>query len=137
VFFAVFSNVCQVRAALRAAFNNADRAVEYLMTGIPPGLDQQAPPAVASPAAASPAPAAAAGSPAPAPAPAPAVTDATAPGGPLDQFRSHPQFNELRQLVQANPAALPAVLQQIGRQDQALLKLIHENQEAFVKVRSV
>merc|ERR1711865_895353 len=37
-----------------------------------------------------------------------AVTAATAAttAGPLEQFRSHPQFNELRQLVQSNPAAL-------------------------------
>jgi UV excision repair protein RAD23 len=105
------------------------------MTGIPPGLDQQAPPAqAASPqAAAAPAPAAAA--PAAASPAAAAPVDATAPGGALDAFRQHPQFNELRQLVQSNPAALPAVLQQIGRQDQALLKLIHENQEAFMKVQ--
>lgn len=97
----------QVRQALQAAFNNPDRAVEYLMNGIP---EQVAAP--------------------------PAATAGAAGGAgvanSLEALRNHPQFDALRQLIQSNPAALPAVLQQIGGQSPELLRLIHQNQDQFV-----
>ncbi|GLE11222.1 hypothetical protein PINS_up023561 [Pythium insidiosum] len=101
----------QVRAALRAAFNNADRAVEYLMNGIP----EQAS--------------------APAPAPSAAAPAGGAVGmSSIEALRQHPQIDALRQLVQSNPAALPSILQQIGSQNPELLRLITQNQAEFVRM---
>ena len=71
-------------------------------------------------------------SPAAAPAAAPPASSGSA--GPLEQLRQHPQFDDLRRLVQTTPQALPAVLQQIGQQDAQLLALINAHQEAFVKM---
>ncbi|KAJ0399573.1 hypothetical protein P43SY_009632 [Pythium insidiosum] len=102
----------QVRAALRAAFNNADRAVEYLMNGIP---EQAAN--------------------APAPAPSAAAPSAGAAGvSSIEALRQHPQIDALRQLVQSNPSALPSILQQIGGQNPELLRLITQNQAEFVRM---
>ncbi|KAG7387423.1 UV excision repair protein RAD23 B [Phytophthora pseudosyringae] len=109
----------QVRSALRAAFNNPERAVEYLMTGIPE--QAVAPPQTAASSAEAGAGAAAA-----------AGGDETT--NTLEALRNHPQFDALRQLVQSNPAALPAVLQQIGAQSPELLRLIHQNQDRFVQM---
>jgi UV excision repair protein RAD23 len=119
----------QVIRALRASFNNPDRAVEYLLSGIPeepvaaplaPAGDQ--PPAAPAPAA----PAApAAGTPAPA-AGQPAVP---APGEDALAFLvAQPQFQQMRQLVQQNPALLPAFLQQIRQANPQLLQVITQNQ---------
>ncbi|GMF15614.1 unnamed protein product [Phytophthora lilii] len=105
----------QVRSALRAAYNNPERAVEYLMTGIPE--QAAAPPQTVAASAGAGAAAGAAG-------------DESA--NTLEALRNHPQFDALRQLVQSNPAALPAVLQQIGAQSPELLRLIHQNQDRFV-----
>lgn len=98
----------ECRAALTAAQGNPDLAVEFLMSGIPATIQQ--PPA-----------------PVAAPRPAPA-------GGPLDALRQHPQFNQLKQLVQSNPAAITQVMDLIGRQNPQLLELIHENHDAFVNM---
>ncbi|RLN89178.1 hypothetical protein BBJ28_00012673 [Nothophytophthora sp. Chile5] len=103
----------QVRSALRAAFNNPERAVEYLMTGIPE--QATAPPPAAT-------------------APSTGAGGAEDPNNSLEALRNHPQFDALRQLIQTNPAALPAVLQQIGGQSPELLRLIHQNQDRFVQM---
>lgn len=106
----------QVEQALRASFNNPDRAVEYLLTGIPAQLfdDPPGPGAENDP------------------------TLPTSGGGseedPLAFLRSQPQFQQMRQVIQQNPQLLNAVLQQIGQTNPALLQLISQNQEAFVRM---
>eukprot|EP00897_Mesotaenium_endlicherianum_P005682 jgi/Mesen1/5141/ME000255S04107 len=133
--------------ALRAAFNNPERAVEYLYSGIPEGAE--APPPVTrapgpAPGAAVAAglgaaglnipagPAAAGGGAAPAPSgpnaapldlfpqgmPGMAGPGAGAAGaGALDFLRNNPQFQALRQMVQANPQILQPMLQELGKQN--------------------
>lgn len=52
----------------------------------------------------------------------------------LDDFRGHPQFNELKRLVQRDPTMLTHVLQMIGQQSPNLLARIHENQQQFIEL---
>ncbi|XP_030050173.1 UV excision repair protein RAD23 homolog B isoform X1 [Microcaecilia unicolor] len=114
----------QVIAALRASFNNPDRAVEYLLMGIPGDRDTQA---VADPSqAVAPQPAAGAA----------ATTNTTAPSGgnPLEFLRNQPQFQQMRQIIQQNPSLLPALLQQIGRENPSLLQQISQHQEQFIQM---
>ncbi|XP_034520121.1 UV excision repair protein RAD23 homolog B isoform X3 [Ailuropoda melanoleuca] len=110
----------QVIAALRASFNNPDRAVEYLLMGIPGDRDSQAvvdtPPAVSTGAPPSSVAAAAATTTA-------STTTANPGGHPLEFLRNQPQFQQMRQIIQQNPSLLPALLQQIGRENPQLLQL--------------
>merc|ERR1719186_1156777 len=115
----------QVEAALRASFNNPDRAVEYLLTGIPPSLlTTGAPSAAASPAGGE-------------------TTSVVAPGGgtpaaggenPLAFLRDHEMFQQIRAVIQQNPNMLSTMLQQIGQSNPQLLQLISQNQEAFIRM---
>lgn len=96
----------EVRHCLRAAQGNPDVAVEFLTHGIPPSIGES-------------------------------TTSATGGGGggrPLQALRNHPQFNDLRRLVQSNPAMLQQVLTQIGQQQPDLLREINANQAAFLEL---
>ena len=104
-----------VRHCLRAANGNPDIAMEFLTTGIPPGVE-----------------AAASGGASPAAAGSSSSGSGSGSGGGLQALRSHPQFNQLRRLVQTNPQMLQTVLTQIGQQQPELLQEINNDQAAFL-----
>ncbi|XP_013790559.1 UV excision repair protein RAD23 homolog B-like isoform X2 [Limulus polyphemus] len=111
----------QVERALRASYNNPDRAVEYLLTGIPSHPESSQPPSEEEPT-------------------APVTntssnTSTTVSASESGAFlRSQPQFQQMRQVIQQNPQLLNAVLQQIGQSNPQLLQVISQNQEAFVRM---
>ncbi|KAF8245141.1 UV excision repair protein Rad23 [Wilcoxina mikolae CBS 423.85] len=148
--------------AMRAAFNNPDRAVEYLMTGIPEHLLQEqaarsAPRPTQDPSAPS-QPAAPAGETAADPeninlfeAAAAAAANRGGAGGArpgvgagagvpgiagLDFLRNNAQFQQLRRLVQESPQMLEPILQQVGQGNPQLAALISQNPEAFLQLLS-
>ena len=138
----------QVLKALRAAFNNPDRAVEYLLTGIP---EAPAAPEAPAPAAQAEAMETAMGQP-------PSVGGAAATpasigagalnlfpegipnieggqdgdGHMLDFLRDNPQFQAIRVMVQGNPQILQPMLAELQRQNPQLYHLINANQEEFL-----
>jgi UV excision repair protein RAD23 len=114
----------QVEKALRASFNNPDRAVEYLISGIPQDLLQEELPPAAVAAAVGGGGSTGGGQPA-----AGAVEE-----DPLGFLRSQPQFEQMRNVVRENPHLLNAVLQQIGQTNPDLLRVISQNQEEFVRL---
>ncbi|KAL1441855.1 hypothetical protein MTO96_008246 [Rhipicephalus appendiculatus] len=119
----------QVERALRASFNNPDRAVEYLLTGIPPSQQDPAEESHGATEESEDIPRS-----------APSDTTMSSPqsqhgttggsGGPLEAalaaeggnpedplafLRFQPQFQQMRQVIQQNPQLLNAVLQQLGQ----------------------
>ncbi|TVU09495.1 hypothetical protein EJB05_42971 [Eragrostis curvula] len=132
-----------VLRALRAAFNNPERAVEYLYSGIPEQMEVPAPPPSSQPA-----------NPAQASQPSQAAIPSSGPNaspldlfpqalpnasanagaGNLDVLRNNTQFQSLLALVQANPAILQPLLQELGKQNPQIMQLIQENQEEFLRL---
>nr|XP_056715927.1 UV excision repair protein RAD23 homolog A [Euleptes europaea] len=103
----------RVVAALRASYNNPHRAVEYLLTGIPGSPEPESAPLQES-----------------------QPQEQPAPEGenPLEFLRDQPQFQNMRQVIQQNPALLPALLQQLGQENPQLLQQISQHQEQFIQM---
>ncbi|EHL01146.1 putative UV excision repair protein rhp23 [Glarea lozoyensis 74030] len=156
----------QIDLAMRAAFFNSERAIEYLLTGIPENLqqEQRAPPAADASADTSDAPPAAedqaaagvpddlferarlgaaaggggGGSPFGSMGAGGAAGAGAAPGGlgNLDFLRNNAQFQQLRQVVQQNPQMLEPILQQVGAGNPQLAALIGQHPEQFLQLLS-
>ncbi|KAL4890442.1 XPC-binding domain-containing protein [Aspergillus ambiguus] len=154
-----------INRAMRAAYYNPDRAIEYLLNGIPPEIQQEqqrqqqqqqeaAAGAAAVPAAQAPSgDTATSGGDEPVnlfEAAAQAGTEggrggrsgaaAAAAGGDqstsLDFLRNNPHFQQLRQLVQQNPSMLEPILQQVAAGNPAIAQLIGQNEEQFLQLLS-
>lgn len=103
-----------VRRALLASFNNPDRAIEYLIEGIPdiPDMIGTTPPTT----------------------PAVGIPTGIPTGGanPLNFLREDPRFNQMRRVIRQRPELLSSVLARIGETNPALLAVIREHQDEFV-----
>lgn len=125
-----FEDRTQVALALRAAYMNPDRAVEYLCTGIPPHVLQQmarenqqrAQPAAAQRAAVN--------------APAPQA-QAQAGGGASvlrQALMSIPQIEQIREVVRQNPQTLPTVMQQLREHHPNVFQVVQQNAQEFIEI---
>ncbi|XP_022945311.1 ubiquitin receptor RAD23d-like isoform X1 [Cucurbita moschata] len=135
--------------ALRAAYNNPERAVDYLYSGIPEQVE--VPPAahvpstvpVTNPSAqpAQPAQPASATTTGPNANPldlfpqgVPNLASGAVSSGSLDFLRNSPQFQALRAMVRANPQILQPMLQELGKQNPQLIRLIQDHQPDFLRL---
>lgn len=109
----------RVMQALRASYNNPDRAAEYLFSGVPDNLGGG---------------------------PEQAAAGADAGGedggeGDLDPDQlanmagiAEPELAQLRQLVQSNPQIIPALLQQLAQNNPELYNAIDANPQSFMRL---
>ncbi|CAK0896284.1 unnamed protein product, partial [Prorocentrum cordatum] len=129
----------QVERCLQAAFGNPDRAVEYLMNGIPAGL-------AGPPEGAAPVPGGAGGPPAaggaalpPGAAAFPAMPAGGGGGGAevppeLARLRTNPQFPQLARMVAQNPQMLAQILPALGQTDPQAMQAVMANPQAFMRM---
>ncbi|KDR75954.1 hypothetical protein GALMADRAFT_248770 [Galerina marginata CBS 339.88] len=155
----------QVLRAMRASFNNADRAVEYLMTGIPSHLEAEGARQPASVPASTQPQAQAAPVAAPPPtqsqdqpqnlfqlaqqqqqAGAGAAGTGVVSGAPsaghgghlnLEALRDNPQIQQLRQQMAQNPALIQPLIQQLASQNPAIAQMIAQNPEALFQLLGI
>lgn len=102
----------QVERALRASSNNPDIAVEHLVDGTQPTLEEPYGQAVEQ------------GSVEPVTIEGILVPDAD----PRNLIRSHPRFEQMQQIVRSNPSLLEAFVQEIAQTNPQLLQVIQQNQ---------
>ncbi|KAJ5095090.1 UV excision repair protein (RadW) [Penicillium argentinense] len=145
--------------AMRAAFYNPDRAIDYLLNGIPENIQREQQQAQQQQQQDR----------TPAPAPAPSAEDAAAAaalggdegfnmfeaaaqagegggrgnrsgGGEslanLDFLRQNPHFQQLRQLVQQQPHMLEPILQQVAAGNPQIAQIIGQNSDQFLQLLS-
>ncbi|KAJ2008224.1 UV excision repair protein rad23 [Coemansia thaxteri] len=145
----------QCDKAMRASFNNPDRAVEYLLGGIPEAALRMADQADARRAEQSEADetGGTGGTDAPVAQGARAGQAGRAAGNlfqqaeqqlasrepaagleSLESLRSTPQFRQLQQLVRENPPMLSQVLSQLAQQQPQLVRLIANHEEEFLQM---
>ncbi|KAG5342929.1 hypothetical protein C0989_005878 [Termitomyces sp. Mn162] len=135
----------QVMRALRASFNNPDRAVEYLFNGIPAHLEAEAagPTRPAQPSA---------GAPAAAPTPAAAplaqqhqqAAGGVAAGGnyghpqiDVQALRNSPQIQQLRTQLQTNPEQAQFIIQQYAAANPEYARVFAQNPALLTEVLGV
>jgi len=113
----------KVVEALKAAFNNPDRAIEYLFNGIPqniassfPGGQSNVQPGTQGTGQANP------------------EAEAIDPENPLAFLANNPMFQQLRNVIQTNPNLLQPALAQLANTQPQLFQTITQNQESFVKL---
>ncbi len=120
----------ECESALRAAYGNTDRAVEYLMNGIPPGLlgsmgtggntGGNTTPGTSTNAGVQ---------------QQQQQQQQQQTGGGLAALRRNPVLlNQLKRIVQNDPSKLSEVLQRIATTDPTLFKAIQEDQAGFVNL---
>uniref|UniRef100_I1KVT1 Ubiquitin receptor RAD23 n=1 Tax=Glycine max TaxID=3847 RepID=I1KVT1_SOYBN len=122
-----------VSRALRAAYNNPERAIDYLYSGIPEAAEV----AVPVPQTAGISSGAVPVGPNSSPLnmfPQETISSTGAGLGSLDFLRNNPQFQALRSMVQSNPQILQPVLQELGKQNPGLLRLIQEHHGEFLQL---
>ncbi|ABN65762.2 nucleotide excision repair protein (ubiquitin-like protein) [Scheffersomyces stipitis CBS 6054] len=140
----------EVENALRAAFNNPHRAVEYLLTGIPQSLQRPEVPAAVAPVADSTHEELAqdhdiddgeeqgenlfeAAAAAQARSQGAGAVEQPATGGGLAEMGDDEQMNLLRASLQSNPELIQPILEQLASSNPRIATLIQQDPEAFIR----